>query len=506
MSIRKNDDLRWGLVAMAAAMSGCVGAAEAPADVVAEAAEGTAAVVVTGPMNDEVTFARWAQERIAQFEAGELQVGADFDFAGSVTPIALDPAAADCGCGGLTPTTVLPLRLTLGGGEAECFVCAGPGPCFVFGGGGDDVLIGADGNDGLAGGPGRDIVCGGGGSDELFGGEHDDVIHGELGGDSIYGDAGADMLFGGDGNDLILGDDGQDTLRGGDGTDTLFGGIGFDTLFGGAGPDILEGNEGADVLLGEMGNDVLRGGAGPDTVVGGADDDVACGGDGRDFVLGGLGADQLSQGGGSGALSGGPGDDQCQVGGSGCELVAPVVVCGDAPLCSPALDVVDDGSGLAGAGGLPALVISEVAPGRFIELYNTTAAPIDLSGSDYLLHSRGNTPQNIVLAASGVTVPAGGYATIDWGFSRATLDGGDLALYTSADDLSNARSLLDYVCWGGLPAANRQALANAAGKWIGGLCGPFLTDEFSLNRIAMTRGIAPSDYEGRPDNGETCAP
>ncbi len=70
---------------------------------------------------------------------------------------------------------------------------------------------------------------------------------------------------------------------------------------------------------------------------------------------------------------------------------------------------LDDGTGLP-AGGVPDLVLSEISPGAFIELYNTTPAPIALAGVTHYFCS----PFAYVALSvyAGVTVPSGGYATV----------------------------------------------------------------------------------------------
>ena len=75
------------------------------------------------------------------------------------------------------------------------------------------------------------------------------------------------------------------------------------------------------------------------------------------------------------------------------------------------LGVVDDGTGGSGAVGLPALVLSEIIPGDYIELFNTTGAPIVLTNTTYQLCSP-FTYASLASLGPAVTVPASGYATV----------------------------------------------------------------------------------------------
>lgn len=172
--------------------------------------------------------------------------------------------------------------------------------------------------------------------------------------------------------------------------------------------------------------------------------------------------------------------------------------------CPAALAVQDDGTGSSGAVGVPDLVISEIDPGTYIELFNTTDADIALSGSAIQLCSR---PAYSALSARApsVTVPAGGYATIPWPPTFMDVDaGGEIILYANSSFATNT-AILDYVCWGSIPHMSRKDQAEAVGKWSGD-CAPALSAG-SIARLASTTGTSASDYTvTETRTGNDCTP
>jgi hypothetical protein len=159
--------------------------------------------------------------------------------------------------------------------------------------------------------------------------------------------------------------------------------------------------------------------------------------------------------------------------------------------CDP-LDVLDDGTGSNGTISLPALVMSEISPGNYIELFNTTGTAITLAGAPYWLCSPFAYVSLATLAPS-VTVPANGYATVTWpaGFTD-TNAGGEVILYASAS-FNLSTEILDFVCWGTNPHGSRKTQAESVGKWSVG-CALALTSG-AIHRRASTTGTTLGDYD-----------
>ncbi|MEM9190501.1 MAG: lamin tail domain-containing protein [Myxococcota bacterium] len=185
--------------------------------------------------------------------------------------------------------------------------------------------------------------------------------------------------------------------------------------------------------------------------------------------------------------------DRCDAGGCGGTAVMD-------------LGVRPDGSDAFGGVSRPPLVISEIDPGDFIELYNRTSQPIPLMGDSYQLCS---SPMYIDLAmlAPGVTVPANGYATIPWPMGFTDNDaGGEIILYSEAD-FTDSTNILDFVCWGTVPHASRLSEAAMLEKWTASDCGGALTAG-SIQRIPNRIGDEPDDYSRSdpPSPADQCVP
>ncbi|HPH67428.1 MAG TPA: hypothetical protein PLF40_16845 [Kofleriaceae bacterium] len=165
-----------------------------------------------------------------------------------------------------------------------------------------------------------------------------------------------------------------------------------------------------------------------------------------------------------------------------------------APVC-PALTPATDGSSRQD------LVISEIRPGTFIELYNNTAAPITFSTTTFGLQSDAMTYE---LNAEAGAIAAHAYKTITWPavFTASNNDqNGELGLFqniTAPTEYTVDANLIDYVCWGGNTPAH-LAFAQGATKWTGNC-----TDELaasSLKRLASKDGLTKDSYDatGAPD-------
>ncbi|HEY1555609.1 MAG TPA: hypothetical protein VGF94_12315 [Kofleriaceae bacterium] len=159
------------------------------------------------------------------------------------------------------------------------------------------------------------------------------------------------------------------------------------------------------------------------------------------------------------------------------------------PAC-PALAIMDDGT--EGAGGQD-LVISLIEPtaGGAIELYNTTAADLDLSTKTYQLVVPGTI--TLDLAASGVTVKSHGYSSVAWpaGFGDETA-GGELVLYGSAG--RTPADIDGFVCWDtDSNGSSAKADAMTATKWSGA-CAGALTGT-AIERKTDVTGTLGTDYD-----------
>jgi len=128
----------------------------------------------------------------------------------------------------------------------------------------------------------------------------------------------------------------------------------------------------------------------------------------------------------------------------------------------PDLQPLDDGSGAFGAVGLPALVISEVNPGNYVELFNTTGSDIVLPNVFWLC-------SHFQYAQVAGTVPAHGYATVLWpaNLTTAVDAAGEMMLYRTSF-FGTSTDILDYIIWGNpVLAGTRKSQALAVGKWSG---------------------------------------
>lgn len=164
----------------------------------------------------------------------------------------------------------------------------------------------------------------------------------------------------------------------------------------------------------------------------------------------------------------------------------------------PELDPLDDGSGAFGAIGLPPLVVSEVNPGEYIELFNTTASDITLPGIYWLCSS-------FVYAQVAGTVPAGSYKTVPWpaSFGHITDASGEMMLYDSSL-FGTSTDILDYIIWGN-PGLTRKSQATAVGKWTGANA-PALTAG-AIHRKIGVKGNQASEYDhAAAPSPENCTP
>ncbi len=161
--------------------------------------------------------------------------------------------------------------------------------------------------------------------------------------------------------------------------------------------------------------------------------------------------------------------------------------------CATPLAPVDDGTVVA----RQALLISEIVPGEAIEVFNNTAADVDLGTVAYQLSSDGATVAvSAADVGAGVTVAAGGQAVLGWpsGFTGAVDSGGEVALYLDDSGFGSGANIMSFVCWGAAPTTSVKTLAEADGKWTTGACPDALTMG-AIHRLPATDGRDAADFD-----------
>jgi len=150
------------------------------------------------------------------------------------------------------------------------------------------------------------------------------------------------------------------------------------------------------------------------------------------------------------------------------------------------------------------LVLSEIRPGNFIELYNNTGAALDLKNLPHQFCSP-FTYSALRTLAQDVIIPSHGYATVPWPDTFNDLpSGGEVILYRSGN-FSNSNDIVDFVCWGTNPHGSRKDQAQSVGKWSGTCAGALTAG--SIHRIPGTSGTTAASYNTTsPASPLTCAP
>ena len=157
--------------------------------------------------------------------------------------------------------------------------------------------------------------------------------------------------------------------------------------------------------------------------------------------------------------------------------------------------------------GATDLVVSEINPGDYVELFNPTSADITLNATtNYKLCNFPSYTQSL----AGVTVPAKGYATIDWP-SGGGLDFGDesdaeLGLYkgVTSFEFNDESKLIDYICWGS-HSGGRKDVAETGGAWTGPCASAFAVGS-ALHRELNTPGNSAGNYEAGTPSAQNCSP
>ena len=143
---------------------------------------------------------------------------------------------------------------------------------------------------------------------------------------------------------------------------------------------------------------------------------------------------------------------------------------------------------------IPELIISEIVPGEYVELYNSEYTEVDLDSADQFLVS-GQHHVGVADLGSGESIPARGYRKLPWPNDMSmSWESGELLIFR--DNLSGFEDLTkidDFVAWGDSPADTRIELAEKAGKWWGPPDGTL--DLGAIQRIPGTLGDEVHSYD-----------
>ncbi|MBN4059273.1 hypothetical protein JYT22_01315, partial [Endomicrobium sp. AH-315-J14] len=173
--------------------------------------------------------------------------------------------------------------------------------------------------------------------------------------------------------------------------------------------------------------------------------------------------------------------------------------------CGPLMNPISDGGNADNP--LAPIIMSEISPGNFIELYNSTNNDIVLNNTVSVFCSPFSYV-DLSMAGAGVTVPANGYATIPFpAMFTANGDkdsGGEIILYKSGM-FGMSKDVDDFVCWGVNPHGSRKATAEASGKWVGN-CAAAMQNS-SIRRVPGSKGASAADYDATVQaDASNCTP
>jgi hypothetical protein len=142
----------------------------------------------------------------------------------------------------------------------------------------------------------------------------------------------------------------------------------------------------------------------------------------------------------------------------------------------------------------PNIVISEIDPGTFIEVYNSGTGDVLLSATGYSWCNNRSYPR---FTSHNIVVKPGGRRVINWPGGGGQETGGDVSIYSTAS-FSNGAKQLSYVCWGnpsnGGSTRKVEAESTASEKW-NGACASAIPAGGSLARLPNTEGRSASDFE-----------
>ncbi len=176
----------------------------------------------------------------------------------------------------------------------------------------------------------------------------------------------------------------------------------------------------------------------------------------------------------------------------------------DAPpvtACANDLGTVADGS--SATENDSNIVISEIDPGEFIEVYNASDATVQLGATGYAWCNNRSYP---TFAGLTIEIPAGGRRTIPWPGGTGVEAGGDVSIYSQPVFNGGQLNILDYVCWGDptLGGVTRRLDAEGVDKWVGD-CAQTIPAGGSLQRLPNVDGTDAADYAAlNPPAPENC--
>ncbi len=140
------------------------------------------------------------------------------------------------------------------------------------------------------------------------------------------------------------------------------------------------------------------------------------------------------------------------------------------------------------------LVISEIVPGEYIEIYNSSfTESVDLGAVSHVLVS-GEFDVDIA-ALSSDDVPARGYRQMPWPAGlQMSGQSGELILYHSRESgFDEGSNMLDFVAWGEVSTHSRIELAREMKRWEGPPDGTLDVD--AIQRIPGTIGNESHSYD-----------
>lgn len=152
---------------------------------------------------------------------------------------------------------------------------------------------------------------------------------------------------------------------------------------------------------------------------------------------------------------------------------------------------------------MPELVISEIVPGEYVELFNVTYAELELSSAQHVLVS-GDHAVEVASLGQGQAIGRRDYLQLPWPTPiTVSSESGEMVLFRDGlTGFHDARKIDDFVVWGTEVAGSRIELAKSVNKWWGPPDGSL--DIAAIQRIPGTRGDEAHAYDNhRPSTPGT---